>query len=119
MPFFIQSVLNIIHGTAYQVALCVGLAEVYSKRYFGKLGAHAEQRRDTQYQNTAPGPPIAIAPATPATLPVPTVAARAVHTAWKGVRAPSEASFFLHHTSQCHLHGIGEFSDLKKTRPDT
>ena len=32
-------------------------------------------------QNTAPGPPMAIAPATPAMLPVPTVPASAVHTA--------------------------------------
>ena len=31
---------------------------------------------------------------TPAMFPVPTVAARAVQTAWKGVRAPSEASRF-------------------------
>ncbi len=45
VPFFIQSVLNIIHRAAYQISLCIGLAEVYSKCYFGKLGAHAEQRR--------------------------------------------------------------------------
>ena len=45
-------------------------------------------------QNTAPGPPMAMAPATPAMLPVPTVAASAVHTAWKGVMAPSCAVFF-------------------------
>lgn len=35
---------------------------------------------------------MAMAPATPAMLPVPTVAASAVHTAWKGVMAPSAAS---------------------------
>lgn len=44
-------------------------------------------------QNTAPGPPMAIAPATPAILPVPTVPASAVQTAWNGVIAPSAASF--------------------------
>ena len=33
-------------------------------------------------QNTAPGPPTAMAPATPTILPVPTVAARAVHRDW-------------------------------------
>ena len=32
-------------------------------------------------QNIAPGPPIAIAPATPAKFPVPTVAAKAVNNA--------------------------------------
>ena len=32
-------------------------------------------------QNTAPGPPMAIAPATPAIFPVPTVPANAVQTA--------------------------------------
>ena len=38
-------------------------------------------RAEHHIQNTAPGPPMAIAPATPAMLPVPTVAASAVHTA--------------------------------------
>ena len=33
-------------------------------------------------QNTAPGPPTIMAPATPTILPVPTVAARAVHRDW-------------------------------------
>ncbi len=33
-------------------------------------------------QNTAPGPPTRIAPATPTMLPVPTVAASAVHSDW-------------------------------------
>ncbi len=36
----------------------------------------------THIQNTAPGPPIRMAPATPTMLPVPTVAARAVHRDW-------------------------------------
>ena len=40
-------------------------------------------------QKIAPGPPRAIAVATPAILPVPTVAARAVATAWKAVTSPS------------------------------
>ena len=42
---------------------------------------HIPRIADIHIQNTAPGPPIAIAPATPAMLPVPTVAARAVQTA--------------------------------------
>ena len=40
----------------------------------------------THIQNTAPGPPAKMAPVTPAMLPVPTVEARAVLTAWKAVR---------------------------------
>ena len=36
----------------------------------------------THIQNTAPGPPTMIAPATPTMLPVPTVAASAVHSDW-------------------------------------
>ena len=36
----------------------------------------------THIQNTAPGPPAIIAPATPTILPVPTVAASAVHRLW-------------------------------------
>ena len=48
-------------------------------------------------QNMAPGPPVAMARATPTMLPVPTVAARAVHTAWNGEISPSccwDLSFF-------------------------
>jgi hypothetical protein len=40
-------------------------------------------------QNSAPGPPIAIAVATPAMLPVPIVAASDVIKALKGVMLPS------------------------------
>ena len=43
---------------------------------------------DTHIQNTAPGPPRAMAPATPAMLPVPTVAANAVVIACKGDTSP-------------------------------
>ena len=43
----------------------------------------------THIQKIAPGPPIAIAPATPARFPVPTVAARAVHSALNGDTPPS------------------------------
>ena len=42
----------------------------------------------THIQKIAPGPPIARAPATPAMLPVPTVPARAVVSAWTGVSVP-------------------------------
>ena len=38
----------------------------------------------THIQNTAPGPPMQMAAATPAMLPTPMVAASAVHSAWKG-----------------------------------
>ena len=40
-------------------------------------------------QKAAPGPPMAIAVATPAILPLPTVAESAVIRAWKGLMSPS------------------------------
>ena len=40
-------------------------------------------------QKSAPGPPAASAVATPAIFPVPTVAARAVHTDWSWLTAPA------------------------------
>ena len=40
------------------------------------------KKAESHIQKTAPGPPTAIAPATPAMLPVPTVAASAVQRAW-------------------------------------
>ena len=55
---------------------------------------HIPRIAEIHIQKTAPGPPIAIAPATPAILPVPTVAASAVQTAWNGVIAPSLAFLF-------------------------
>ena len=56
---------------------------------------HMPSSAEHHIQNTAPGPPMAMAPATPAMVPVPTVAASAVQTAWNGVMVPSEASFFF------------------------
>ena len=43
-------------------------------------------------QKMAPGPPRAIATATPARLPVPTREARLVHSAWNGVMPPESCS---------------------------
>ena len=44
---------------------------------------------ETSIQNTAPGPPAAIAVATPAMLPTPTVPPIATAMAWNGVTSPS------------------------------
>ena len=49
-------------------------------------------RAVTHSQNRVPGPPRVTAVVMPAMLPVPTVPARAVETAWKGVISPSPAS---------------------------
>ena len=46
------------------------------------------KRPETHSQNSAPGPPMTIAVATPAMLPTPTVEASAVATAWNGVTLP-------------------------------
>ena len=46
----------------------------------------------THIQNSAPGPPIPIAVATPTMLPVPTVAASAVVRAWNWEMSPSIVS---------------------------
>src|SRR5690606_5368189 len=51
-------------------------------------------------QNSAPGPPRKMAVATPAILPVPTVAARQVISAWKGLISPSAPGSFLR---PCHI----------------
>lgn len=80
------------------------------KEYSNKVGychkavesiADTPNETEIHIQKTAPGPPIAIAPTTPAILPVPTVAARAVQTAWKGVRAPLDISEFSNLNSSC------------------
>ena len=55
---------------------------------------HIPSKADTHIQKIAPGPPIAIAPDTPAILPVPMEAASAVHIALNGDTAPSAFPFF-------------------------
>ena len=54
---------------------------------------HMPSTPDTHSQNSAPGPPIEIAVATPAMLPTPTVDASAVATAWNGETSPGPAAF--------------------------
>ena len=55
---------------------------------------HMPKSADIHIQKTAPGPPMAMAPETPAMLPVPMEAASAVHMALKGETEPSLASDF-------------------------
>ena len=54
---------------------------------------HMPSTPDTQSQNNAPGPPMAMAVATPAIFPTPTVDASAVATAWNGETVPGPALF--------------------------
>ena len=75
---------------------------------------HMPSSAEHHIQNTAPGPPMAMAPATPAMLPVPTVPASAVHTAWKGVMAPSEASFLRNMRPMVVLMVYGNLRICKK-----
>ena len=68
----------------------------FTARVTSEYLVHMPTRAEIHIQNTAPGPPAAIAPDTPAMLPVPMEAARAVHMALKGETAPVflESSFF-------------------------
>ena len=115
VPFFIQSVLNIIHRAAYQISLCIGLAEVYSKCYFGELGAHAEQRRypHPEYRSgTANGD---------GTCHTGDVAG--AHGArqcgahrLKGGHGAIGSVLFAEHAPDGGFDGVGEFADLQKAR---
>ena len=62
------------------------LVRNFTARAISEYLVHMPKKADTHIQNTAPGPPMKMAPVTPAILPVPTVPARAVVTAWKGER---------------------------------
>ena len=75
------------------LGMCTKFSEVVLAVFYRERNVKGEYIGGPMYyiQKTAPGPPIAIAPATPAMLPVPIVAAKAVHTAWKGVMEPSSA----------------------------
>jgi len=69
--------------------------EFFSRKWIASVTSenfvHMPRNAEHHIQKIAPGPPRAIAPATPAILPVPTVPARAVQTAWKGLMEPSFA----------------------------
>ena len=71
-------------------------------------------------QKTAPGPPMAIAAATPAILPVPMVEDRAVIKAWNGVTSPSSVASRFRNNS-LNAYGIFEIerplSPMDKYRP--
>ena len=56
-------------------------------------------------QTSAPGPPIAIAVATPAMLPTPTVAASAVMSAWKCEMSPGESGSWRRMKARCNASG--------------
>ena len=86
-----QTIFNIVHGAAYQISIGIFFTDNKPLRLPQKIWYTYPKQQKHHIQNTEPGPPMAIAPATPAMLPVPTVAASAVHTAWNGVMAPSEA----------------------------
>jgi hypothetical protein len=72
----------------------------------------------THIQNMAPGPPMDIAVATPAILPMPTVLAKAIVVAWKGVIRPSFVFFYPgEYLAECILQYKRELPDLEKTGP--
>ena len=73
---------------------------------------HMPTRALTHIQNTAPAPPMAIAIATPAMLPIPTVAATTEASAWAELMAPE--SFSLPARKAANAWG----SRLSDTMPD-
>ena len=53
MPFFGQTIFNIVHWTANIFAICVLFPEMDCERNLGKLGTHAEKSRAPHPENCA------------------------------------------------------------------
>ena len=98
LPALAQTVLDVIHGAAHPLAGLTALTEMHGQGHLGKLGAHAQQRG-------APHPEHGTRAAVPAS---------AVHTAWKGVMAPSEASFLRNMRPMVVLMVYGNLRICKK-----
>ena len=80
-PFAPQPVGEVVHRATLPRALLILVPVKDAQHVFGKAGHHAEKAM-THIQNTAPGPPLRMAVATPTMLPVPMVDASAVHRLW-------------------------------------
>ena len=83
-----EAVLDGEHGAAGVLALVVHLAELHGEHDFAVFGGHADEGGH-HIRTGRRGRPGAMAVATPAMLPVPTVADRAVMSAAKGEISPS------------------------------
>ena len=53
MPFFGQTIFNIVHWTANIFAICVLFPEMDCERNLGKFGTHAEKSRAPHPENCA------------------------------------------------------------------
>src|SRR5690554_934512 len=98
MKVFTQAVFNVIHRPANEVTLVVYFTKMHSQDGFTVLVAMPNTAIN-HIQNKAPGPPAAMAVATPAILPVPIVADRHVISALKPEISPSPLPLRLLHKS--------------------
>ena len=98
LPVLAQTVFDVVHRAADPLAGGAALPEKCTASVTSANLVHIPNSAEHHIQNTAPGPPMAIAPATPAMLPVPTVPASAVQTAWNGVICTVRGILFAEHT---------------------
>ena len=75
-----EAPFDVVHWPPRHSVAIIGDSVFHGQYRFSELGGHADQTV-IHIQKSAPGPPAAMAVATPAMLPVPTVAAKAVMSA--------------------------------------
>ena len=80
--------------------MSVSLMEMYCQGNLCKFRAHSKERGNPHPEYSA-RTTNGDSSGNTGDIPVPTVPANAVQTAWKGVMEPSEASFFLKILPQC------------------
>ena len=90
-----QAAGDVVHGAADDLVALVAGAVGHRQRDLAVLDDHAPQARSATARRSPPGRPSPTASATPTILPVPSVAASAVHTAWNGEMAPCSSSALL------------------------
>ena len=118
VPFFAKTVLDVIHGTAYQFTVGIDLAVVYRQSNLSIFGTHAKQCRNPHPEY---GSGTANCDSTCYTGNIASTdrGCKCCTHCLKGVIAPSDASRLRENTSKGCFDCVGEFANLKKIGADT
>ena len=116
-PFPAQTVLNIVHGPAYVVAVLVPFPEMHGQCDLGKLGAHAQQRGYPHPEHRAGAADGDRPRHTGDIAGAHRGRQRRTHRLKRGQRALARL-IVLENTAKCRLHGRAELAQLHKTGAD-
>ena len=118
MPFFAETIFDVVHGAAHIVALCVLFAEVDSQGNFSKLGTHTAQCGNPHPENcsrSADGNSSGYSGDISSTYG----GSKGCAYGLERCHGTVAGLFLFKYTTDRGLDRIGEFTDLYKARADT